>query len=405
MRVPRRGRRRLARTLPPMAWLTDTDRRLIALTWVVKLGVLLVGAIAYVSFRNGVIDSPSDILRMWSHWDAPHYLDLVVFGYRDGDSSSLVGPNGYRSIYPDDLALYIVFYPLFPWLATVVNVVVRDPLVSVFVVTTVASMFVAPLLYRLVRHDEEASVALRAAWFLLIFPTAYFLHIGYTEALFMALVLGSFLAARTDRWWLAGLLGGLAALTRINGLVLIPALAAEAFTQWLVRPADERRLRVEWLAIGLVAVGFAVYLGLNYVIYGSPFEFLRIQHEHWFKSLAAPWDAISGAFRWFGSDKPENRLMYGFMELLFVGIGLAGTIFAAFRFRPSWFIWMAGNMLLFVSTSFLLSTPRFALTLFPLFVSLALVSSRTWVLVLLSALSIGGLMYFAGRFATGVWAF
>jgi len=388
-----------------MAWLTHTDRRLIGLTWLVKLGVLLVGAIAYVSFRNGVIDGPGVLLQMWSHWDAPHYLDLVVFGYRAGDSSALIGPNGYRSIYPDDLALYIVFYPLFPWLATLVNVLVGDPLVSVFVVTTVASMFVAPLLYRLVRQDEEPSVALRAAWFLLIFPTAYFLHIGYTEALFMALVLGSFLAARTERWWLAGALGGLAALARINGLVLIPALAAEAFTQWLQRPSEERRLRVEWLAIGLVAVGFGLYLALNYVIYGSPFEFLRIQHEHWYKSLAAPWDSISGALGWFSSDKPDNQLMYGFMELLFVGIGLVGTIFAAFRFRPSWFVWMVGNMLLFVSTSFLLSTPRYALTLFPLFVTLALASARTWALVLISAISIAGLIYFAGRFATGVWAF
>jgi hypothetical protein len=162
---------------------------------------------------------------------------------------------------------------------------------------------------------------------------------------------------------------------------------------------------VEWLAIGLVALGFGIYLGLNYAIYGTPFEFLRVQHDHWFKSLAAPWDAVSGAFNWFRSEKADSRLMYGFMELLFVGVALAGTIFAAFRFRPSWFIWMAGNTLLFVSTSFLLSTPRYALTLFPLFVTLALASARTWMLVLLSAVSIGGLIYFAGRFATGVWAF
>jgi hypothetical protein len=38
-------------------------------------------------------------------------------------------------------------------------------------------------------------------------------------------------------------------------------------------------------------------------------------------------------------------------------------------------------------------------------VTLALASARTWMLVLLSAVSIGGLIYFAGRFATGVWAF
>ena len=388
-----------------MAWLEPTDRRLIGLTWAVKLAILVVGAVAYVAFHNGSIDGPRDLLQIWSRWDAPHYLDLVVFGYRATDAGDLFGPNGYRSVYPGDLPLYIVFYPLFPWLATVVNFVLNDSLVSAFVVTTLASLFVAPLLYRLVRHDEEPAVAMRAAWFLLIFPTAYFLHIGYTEALFMALVLGSFLAARTERWWLAGLLGGLAALARVNGLVLIPALAAEAFSQWLQRPPEERRLRVEWLAIGLVAVGFGVYLGLNQVVYGDPFAFLVPQKEHWFKSLAPPWEGIGGVLDWLSSKNPDNVLMQGWMELTFIAIGLVGTIHAALRLRLSWFVWMAGNLLLFVSTSFVMSTPRYVLTMFPLYVSLALLSRRRVALALVSAVSIGALIYFTGRFATGAWAF
>jgi hypothetical protein len=388
-----------------MAWLEPTDRRLIGLTWAVKLAILVVGAVAYVAFHNGSIDGPRDLLQIWSRWDAPHYLDLVVFGYSATDAGDLFGPNGYRSVYPGDLPLFIVFYPLFPWLATVVNFVVNDPLASAFVVTTLASMFVAPLLYRLVRHDEEPGVAMRAAWFLLIFPTAYFLHIGYTEALFMALVLGSFLAARTERWWLAGLLGGLAALARVNGLVLIPALAAEAFSQWLARPHEERRLRVEWLAIGLVSVGFGVYLGLNQVVYGDPFAFLVPQKEHWFKSLAPPWEGIDGVLGWLGSKNPDNVLMQGWMELTFIAIGLVGTIHAALRLRLSWFVWMAGNLLLFVSTSFVMSTPRYVLTMFPLYVSLALLSRRRVALALVSAVSIGALVYFTGRFATGAWAF
>jgi len=388
-----------------MAWLADDERRLVWMTLAVKIALLAIGAWAYVLFRQHVFDDPRDLLAMWSRWDAPHYLDIVVFGYRAVDDGSLIGPNGYRSVYPGDLPLYIVFYPLYPWLSTAVNALVGDPLVSAFVVTTAASLFVAPLLYRLVRHDEEAGVAMRAAWFLLIFPTAYFLHIGYTEALFMALVLGSFLAARIERWWLAGLLGGLAALTRVNGLILVPALAAEAFMQWLARPPGERRLRVEWLAIGLVGVGFGIYLGLNLAVYGNPLEFLRIQDDHWFKSLAPPWEGIVGIFDWIGNQDADNALMLGWMELLFVAIGLAGTIHAAFRFRPSWFAWMAGNWLLFVSTAFVVSVPRYALTLFPLYASLAVLSRRTLVLVALSAVSIAGLVYFTGRFATGVWAF
>ena len=387
-----------------MAWLESEDQRLVSLTLIVKVGVLVVGAIAYVTFRHGALDA-RQMLTIWNHWDAPHYLDLVVFGYRATDAGNLVGPNGYRSVYPGDLPLYIVFYPLFPWLATMVNALLNDPLVSALVVSTAASLFVAPLLYRLVRHDEEPAVAVRSAWFLLIFPTAYFLHIGYTEALFMALVLGSFLAASTERWWLAGLLGGLAALARVNGLILIPALAAEAYTQWLRRPPEERRLRVEWLAIGLVAVGFAVYLALNLAIYGNAFAFLRIQSEHWFKSLAPPWEGIGGVIGWIGAKDRDNALMIGWMELTFIVIGLVGTIHAAFRFRPSWFAWMAGNWLLFVSTAFVVSVPRYSLTLFPLYVSLAVISRRTLVLALLSAASIGALIYFAGRFAIGVWAF
>jgi hypothetical protein len=66
---------------------------------------------------------------------------------------------------------------------------------------------------------------------------------------------------------------------------------------------------------------------------------------------------------------------------------------------------MAGNWLLFVSTSFVMSTPRYVLTLFPMYVSLALASRSRGALVAISAVSIAGLVYFAGRFATGAWAF
>jgi hypothetical protein len=383
--------------------LTDADRLLLALTILVKVGVLATGAVAY-AWLSGRLDL-AGTFEVWNRWDAPHYLDLVVFGYRAVDAGDLVGPNGYRSVYPGDLPLYIVFYPLFPWAATAVNAVLDNPLASALTVSTLASLFVAPLMHRLVRHDHHPGVALRAAWFVLIFPTAYFLHIGYTESLFMALVLGAMLAGRGRRWWLAGLLGGLAALTRVNGLVLLLALGVEAATQWYEQPAGERRLRPEWAALGLVAAGFAAYLALNLVVYGDAFEFLRVQRTHWFKEAAPPWDAISGAFGWLSSDDPDTVLMHGLMELLFTAIGLAGVIASAFLLRPSLFAWMAGNWLLFTSTSFLLSIPRYTLTLFPLMILMAVLARRTWALVALSALSLAGFVYFAARFALGDWAF
>jgi hypothetical protein len=386
-----------------MPRLDSNERLIIGLTLGIKLGVLVLGVLAWQLVHGTPVDFPG--LGLWDRWDAPHYTDLMVYGYRADDPGNLTNPYGYQQVYPGDLGLYIVFYPLFPWLGGALNAVMHAPVLSAFIVAGVASVVLGPLFYRLVKHDESPAVALRATWFLLIFPTAYFLHIGYTEALFLGLVVGSFLAARTDRWWLAGLVGGLAALTRINGLVLLLALPVEALTQWYMTPLEERRFRPEWLAVGLVAVGFGVYLALNWALYGTPFQFLIVQHDHWFKSLASPLDAINGAIGWFSSPNPDDRLMYGFMELLFVGIGAVGTVVAAFRFRPSWFAWMLGNLVLFVSTSFLLSTPRYALTLFPLFVTLALPTRRVWALAGVSAISLAGFIYFASRFATGAWAF
>jgi Gpi18-like mannosyltransferase len=159
---------------------------------------------------------------------------------------------------------------------------IGDPAVAAFLVATLASLFVAPVLYRLVGVDLGAGVGLKAAAFLLVFPTAYFLHIGYTESLFLALAFGSMWLARTERWWAAGVVGGLAALTRANGLILVPTLAVEAWLQW----RRDRRLRVPWLAIGGVAIGFGLYLLLNWRVYGNPFMFSEIQSGHWHKALS-----------------------------------------------------------------------------------------------------------------------
>jgi len=386
------------------ALLERDEAQLGGLTLIVKLAILNFGVFA-VTVIAGQQLGPGlrGILQIWNYWDAPHYLDLAVLGYGAVDPGVQM-IDGYQRAYPGNLPLYIVFFPLFPWLVGAVNALLHEPLVSAFIVSTVASLFVAPLLYRLVRADEGRRVALLSAWFLLVFPTAYFLHIGYTESLFLALVLGSFLAVRNDRWWLAGILGGLAALTRVNGLVLIPALAAEAWLAWDADP--EHRLKLGWLAIGLVAVGFAGYLALNWAVYGDAFAFLQIQREHWFKELAPPWQGIGGVIG-FVTDTHDliDTIKYGWFELAAIVLGLVGTVVAALRFRPSWFVWMAGNWLLFTSTSFVLSVPRYSLTLFPLFAWFALLGRRPAVAVGLSIFSIGLLGYFVSEFAVGRWAF
>jgi 4-amino-4-deoxy-L-arabinose transferase-like glycosyltransferase len=378
-------------------FLDDTDLELLIATLATKITVLAIGFTA-LFVASG---SAPGLLTPWDRWDAPHYTDIAVFGYMADDPGNLVHP-GYAQVYPGDLDLYIVFFPLFPWLIAAVNAVIDAPAVAAFIVATAASFFVAPILYRLVSADLGRRIGRLSALFLLVFPTAYFLHIGYTEALFLALAFGSMWLARTGRWWAAGIAGGLAALTRANGLILIPALAVEALLQW----REDRRVRPSWLAIGGVAIGFGIYLAVNATVYGDPFAFAEIQRSHWFKELSPPWEGIGGMVDWASRPDADNAFMLGWMELLFTGLGLAATVATLVWLRPTWGIWMAGNWLLIVSTGFVMSVPRYSLVLFGLVVWAAIIADRWrpvgWVLGTASAAAMG---YFAWRFGAGRWAF
>jgi hypothetical protein len=380
-------------------FLDRTDAQLLAWTLLTKVAVLVIG---YVALSAAIGGTPG-FLDPWHRWDAPHYTDIAVFGYRADDPGNLSAP-GYSQVFPGDLDLYIVFFPLFPWLIAAVNAVVREPIVSAFLVATVASLFVAPLLYRLVSVDLGHRIGLWTAGFLLVFPTAYFLHIGYTESLFLSLAFGSMWLARTNRWWLAGLLAALAALTRINGLILAPALVVEAFLQWRADP--ERRLQLAWLAVAGVGIGFGVYLVVNLAVYGDPFAFSVIQREHWFKNVTWPWVGLEGTVAWLTDPNPDFAFMNGGMELVFIWLGFVATVATTLWLRPTWAVWMAGNWILAVSTGFVLSVPRYSLPMFGIMVFAAMVAER-WRVAgwILAASSAAAMAYFTWRFGAGKWAF
>src|SRR5215207_11371399 len=241
---PAKSQERRAR-LP--AWF---DARVAGLVLAVKALLLLYAVQAFVVWKNERVGSFYDWLAIWNRWDAPHYLDIARTGYVAGGVESR----------------WIVFFPLYPWLVRAAAVLLRDELLAAFFVSGLASVAAGLLLYGLARADgEPEEVARGAVFYLLVFPTAYFLHIGYNESLFLALALGAFLAARSRCWWAAGLLGGLAALARLNGLLLLPALAFEAWEEY--RSAG-RRARAEWLWLLLVGAGFGVYLFINWWVLG-----------------------------------------------------------------------------------------------------------------------------------------
>jgi hypothetical protein len=85
------------------------------------------------------------------------------------------------------------------------------------------------LLHHVVTQELNAQVATRTLVYLLLFPTGFFLFAPYSEPIFLLLALGSLWAGRNGRFWVAGILGFFASLTRLTGWILILPLAYEVW--------------------------------------------------------------------------------------------------------------------------------------------------------------------------------
>jgi Gpi18-like mannosyltransferase len=228
----------------------------------------------------------------FSRWDAWHYTRIALSGYPETDPARAA------------------FFPLFPTLIRVLAEVVgrtdRPGLFAAAVVVANMCLVLATMvLIALVRLDLDADDARRAAWYLLAFPTSLFLSAGYSESLFLLLIMGAILACRTDHWLTAGILGGAAALSRPVGVWVVLPLAIEAFLAW--RAGRLRPWRPMWrpaVAIVLPGVFLLGWMWFQWLRFGDPLAFLHAQ-DGWNREVGPPWDTLMQFFAVPLPDRPR----------------------------------------------------------------------------------------------------
>jgi hypothetical protein len=157
----------------------------------------------------------------------------------------------------------------------------------------------------------------------------------------------------------------------------------------------------------MISLGFLLYLAVNYWVFGTPFAFIEMQREHWFRQLASPWEGLVGAFWAISWGEPSQKVMVGGAELLFGIFGLVCIMYAVgSKFHASYTIYMLFTWLMAASTRFWLSMPRYTLSLFPLFMILAVVADKRqeWHYVMTIAFLLF-FSFFLILFTQGRWAF
>jgi hypothetical protein len=295
------------------------------------------------------LPTSSNALNIWSHFDGRWYLAIARDGYQ-------WIPNQQNSV---------PFAPLYPMLMRFGGLLAGGSdqayLIAGIVISNLALIVAIIYMMALLLLDGyDRTTAARAGLYVLIFPTSFFLSAVYPMSLFMALAAAAFYHARKQQWNFVGILAGLAALSRPDGVLLTAGLAVEYYLQ---RGFSFRR-DLLWLAWG--PLGTLSWMAFQWRRFGDPLAFITAQKQ-W---SSCPITTVL-------------RSSHAGLQLGPTALFAVLAILAIRKLRPSLTAFLAIMFSVMLCSSRFWSITRFILVLFPAFMMLAIVARRRRIVHLL----------------------
>lgn len=312
----------------------------------------------------------------------------------DGDWYRQIAEGGYGGLPREALR----FFPLLPLLGKALSpLFLGSESAALVVIANGAALAAAVLLHLLVRTEGHGRAAAdRSVWLLAVFPAAFVLVMPYAEALMLALAIGAMLAYRRERWWLAALLGALAALSRPLGVALVVPAVIEV-ARHVRRAAPRVRLAMAAAVTGPL-VGLAAYLLWVWARFGDPWLPLSVQEADFRGEFVDPVTRIARAVGDLAGDSVDDGLHLPF-ALAFVVL-----IVVLFARWPASYGALAAVVVLFaLSAENLNSLERYGLNAFPLVLALTSLTARPGAYWAALALGGGGFVALAGLALLGAY--
>jgi Gpi18-like mannosyltransferase len=310
--------------------------------------------------KQGWAYSPRFWLDVWARYDSGWYYSIFLRGYYlNGDLANAQSN--------------VAFFPLYPAIIKGLSLLMGPPLNTRtrflylgILVSNALFVLALILLHDWVRSEwKDRELARRAVFFLLIFPTSFYFSCVYTEATNLFFLLLSVVLGSRGKWWLAGLAGAGAALSRPLGLLVVLVLGWQYMKS---RDWKISQIRLDALGLALPAAALAVYLAYIGQVTGSWLAPFQVQSA-WSNALVFPWDALFHPAQYQPLITPVNQ----FVDV----VSLAALILAIGMFsQPVYGLYGLVCFLLPLSNGMINSSARYDALLFPVFAVMAKVFSK-----------------------------
>ena len=324
-----------------------------------------------------------------SRWDTGFYLSIAQEGYR------------FQGVNLPSVA----FFPLLPMLIRGLNSLLGDPVLAGIAIANLALLGASVLLYLLAAEEWGQTIAGRAVWYLLVFPTSFFGSAIYSESIFLLTTILALYLARKRSWLGAAMSGILAALTRFTGLLVAPMLLAEWWSQR--RASEAHKGPAGILAAAAVTIGTGVYMLYLYLAFGDPLAFLHASAA-WGRVPRSPLATIAELVQppsggWANAILAGRLPLDNWIDLGFVIFFLVLGVILLTQRRWSEGIYVTLGAVLPLSTALLMSQRRYVWVLFPAFILLARWGENPLVDRTIMVVSLVGLGLFTAMFANWYW--
>lgn len=279
---------------------------------------------------NAGSDRPFHALNKW---DANHYANIAENGYTANE---------------------VAFFPLYPLLVRGLTALGVPTKIALLAISWTFCLLATVVLLHWFKFELQQRKSKLSPWvpmlIFAVFPTSFYLGLGYSESMFIFLATLALLAYRKGWYWIAAVAMAFVTATRVQG----GAIAVFFLIDFLMaQKRDYRKL----LPILCAGIGIGVYMIYLWNTFGNPFEFIAVQKN---------WGRLSG--------NPVQNLISSFTPVYLwylpvLGLGLYAT------WKHLGFKWLAFSLIFILiplASGRLDSLNRYMLALPVLFLALTL---------------------------------